>query len=594
MNKRFFRTLCLLLLFFLLVYSPLYAQKLILTGLDKLVSTAVKECKVHMSAITKIKDSKPIFSGLALDEAYDLLVHNARIVDGTGNPWYRGDIGIKNGVIIAIGNLSSHDSRQVIDAADKVVAPGFIDMMGQKSSALLRDPSSALSKLHQGITTMLSGEGDSPAPQNERTLKEGVDVEGTRLKWRTFDEYFRLLEDRRIALNVVHNVGAGQVRLVVMGEEDRPPSSDEMEQMKTLVHNAMKDGALGLSTALIYPPGAYATTEQLIELARVAAEYDGIYLTHVRNESNKLVEAIEEAIHIGQEAGTPVHIFHLKAAGKENWPLMKEALLKIQEARKAGMDVTADIYPYIRNGIGLQYFIHPRHYAKGTDAFLSTVGDPEVRRTLRLEIETTSDWENWYRHVGKNWENVLVVQDGPHTSQDFTGLTIQEIADLRRVDSWTAFFDLAQSGRVFVTPKSMNEEQKRQALRAPFVMVDTDANPTNPTTAMSSHPRTFGAFPRILAKYVREEGVLSLEEAVKRMSSLPANRLNLHNRGRIAPGMAADLIIFDPERVQDTATFTKPLSYAEGIDVVIINGEVVISEGRWTGARPGKVLRHGR
>jgi len=345
---------------------------------------------------------------------------------------------------------------------------------------------------------------------------------------------------------------------------------------------------------LIYPPGAFATTEEIIELAKVAAAYGGIYLTHVRNESHDVVEAIEEAIFIGRESEIPVHIFHLKAAGQDNWPLMTQALERIREARGKGLDVTADVYPYIRNGLLLEAFIPPHHFAQGTREFVDMLRNHEFRKALQQEIETTSDWENWYRHVGKNWDHVLIDRVGRNTEPEAVGESVQQVADRRGVDAWQAFFDLISERGVHVLPKSMNEDQKRQALKAPFVMIDTDASPTNPKTAASAHPRAFGAFPRIIAKYVMEEGVLSLEEAVRKMSSLPANRLGLHDRGCLAAGMAADLLIFDPARVKDTATFTKPLSLAEGMDYVLVNGIPVLAEGKPTGALPGKVLRHGQ
>lgn len=527
-------------------------------------------------------------------QVFDVIVKGGRIVDGTGNPWYRGDIGIRGGVIVEIGNLSARKAKQTIDAKGSVVAPGFIDMMGGSSLPLLVDPVSAESKLRQGITTMLVGEGGSAAPQNERTMREGTEANDFPVTWRTFGEYFEKLEEKGIALNVVHNVGAGQVRRVVIGDEDRAPTPEQLVRMKEFVAQAMRDGAAGLSTALIYPPGTYATTEEIIELANVAAQYGGVYFTHMRNESSKLLNAIREAIRIGEEAGIPVEIYHLKAAGQENWPLMTQALQLIQEARDRGVDVTADIYPYIRNGIGLGSFIHPRHYARGAESFLPTLADPNVRRALREEIETSSDWENWYRHVGQDWNHVLITRVGAKSNPKFVGLSVQEVAAMRGVDPWEAFFDLAQEGGVSVAPKSMNEEQKQEALRAPFVCIDTDAAPVNPARAASAHPRAFGTFPRVLAKYVREEKVISLEEAIRKMTSLPANRLKLYNRGRISPGKAADLVVFDPARVRDTATFSKPLSYAVGMDYVLVNGRVVIDEDQVTGVLAGEVIRHNR
>ena len=528
-------------------------------------------------------------------EPYDIIIQNALIIDGTGSPGVKGDVAIQDGLIAEVGDLSGRRAEITIEANGRVVAPGFVDMMGGSSLPLLTDPVSAESKLRQGITTMIAGEGGSMAPQNEQTfalLNRSGDLE---LEWRTFGEYFPMLEEVGVALNVIHNVGAAQVRRVIIGDDDVEPTAEQLEAMKELVRQAMRDGAVGLSTALIYPPGAFAKADEIIELAKVVAEHDGIYLTHMRNESNRVLDAIEETIRVGREAGLPVHIFHLKAAGEENWPLMAQALDRIARARQEGLDVTTDIYPYIRNGIGLGSFIHPRHYARGAESLISNLSGEEFRRELRNEIETTTDWENWYRHVGQNWGNVLVTRVPPELDPEFVGLSVAEIAEKRGVDVWQAFFDLVHEGGrrgVATCPKSMNEEQKRLAMKAPFVCFDNDASPTNPETVASAHPRAFGAFPRVLSKYVREENVISLEEAIRKLTSLPAGILGLENRGRIAPAMAADLVIFDPDKVRDTATFAEPLSYSEGIDFVLVNGEFVIAEGRSTGLRPGHVLRH--
>jgi len=525
---------------------------------------------------------------------YDVLITDARVVDGTGAPWYRADVAVLGGRIAAIGRVRDRPARIRINAMDLVVAPGFVDLMGGSSVPLLRDPVAGNSKVTQGITTMLVGEGGSVAPQNERTLAAAGPGADTMITWRTFGEYFRLLESRGIGLNVVHNVGAAQVRVAVMGEEGRAPTAEELEAMRALVRQAMEDGAVGLSTALIYPPGTYATTEELIELAKVVAPYGGTYFSHMRNESSQLLEAIGEVVRIGQTAGIPGHIYHLKAAGQENWPLMPRALDAIARARSQGVDVTADIYPYIRNGIGLGSFLHPRHYAQGDEVFLATLGDPAVRAALRREVETTSDWENWYRHVGRTWDNVLITAVRAEQDRPLVGRSVQGAAQSLRQDVWATFFDLVQRGGVSVAPQSMNEEQKHQAMRAPFVMFDTDASPTNPAVVASAHPRAFGTFPRILAHYVRAEGVLALEAAIQRMTSLPANRLGLRDRGRIAEGLAADLVVFNPQTVQDMATFTDPLQYSKGIDYVMVNGQLVVDAGRVTGALPGLVIRHRR
>lgn len=547
---------------------------------------------VHVRAIRAPLALALVLAGCGGPE-FDLIVSGGQVIDGTGAPAYAGDVGIRDGRITAIGDLTGRSAATTIDAAGRAVTPGFVDMMGGSSYPLLHDPKTAESKLYQGITTMLAGEGGSIAPLDDRLKAEFEAETGYRPSWSTFAEYFAILADTGVALNVVHNVGAAQVRRVVLGDEDVDPAPAQLDSMRVLVENAMRDGAVGLSTALIYPPGIFADTEELVELARGAAAHGGVYFTHLRNESFAVLDAIEEALEIGRGADIPVHVFHLKAAGRENWPLMERAIARIADARAAGFAVTADVYPYIRNGIGLGSFVHPRHFAAGDEAFRATLSDPDVRRALRREIETTADWENWFRHVGSDWANVLVARVGNEQDTDLVGRSIAEAAAQRGVDAWALFFDLVQGGGVGVNPESMNEEQKHLALKAPFMAVDTDASPMNPDSVAAAHPRAFGAFPRVLAKYVREEGVIPLEEAVHKMTALPAAILRLDGRGRLAEGMAADVLVFDPERVQDRATFTEPLQYAAGIEYVIVNGEPVIDAGRATGARPGTVIRRG-
>ena len=523
---------------------------------------------------------------------FDVLLTNARVVDGTGAAPFDADVGLRGDRIVAVGELADREAARTIDAAGRVVAPGFVDMMGQASLVLITDPPSAESKLRQGITTYLSGEGGSAAPQSAETLSNPPVIDGDTLRWRRYSEYFAILERYGIPINVVHDVGLTQVRRVVLGDEDVAPTPEQLEQMKSLVREGMEDGAVGVSTSLIYPPAIYASTDELVALSAVAGEYGGVYFTHMRNESHAVLEAIREAITIGEGAGVPVHIYHLKAAGQRNWPLMDQALALIDSVRTAGMDVTADIYPYVRNGIGLGSFLHPRHYARGTGAFLATLGDPDLRARLREEVETDSEWENWYQHVGMDWNNVLIVSAPDAVDPNVVNRSVAEAAEVLGTDPWNAFFDLVQAGGVSVNPLSMNEEQKWAALRAPFVMIDTDASPVNPASVSGTHPRAFGAFPRVIAKYVREDGVISLEEAVRRMTSLAARRLGFQDRGTVEPGMVADLVVFDPARLRDRADFgTDATLQSEGVDYLFVNGELVIDDGELTDARPGRLLR---
>jgi N-acyl-D-aspartate/D-glutamate deacylase len=528
----------------------------------------------------------------AAQEPFDVIVANGRVIDGSGNPWFRADIGIRDGRITAIGKLEDSPAKQRIDAKDQIVSPGFIDMMTGDSIILVLDRASAASKLLEGVTTTLVGEGDSPAPQNEEMIRKFQETNHSTFKWTNYAEYFDLLTQQRIALNVVHNVGAAQIREVVLGNHDVEPNAAQLQQMERMVAEAMQQGSVGVSTALIYPPGSYAKTPELIALAKVAAQYGGVYFSHMRNESGDLLGAIQEAIQIGEEAHIPVHIYHLKAAGQENWPLIPKALALIRQARDRGIDVTADAYPYIYNGIDLASFIGPWHFASGRETFVKTLADPAVRASLRKEIETKADWENWYLHVGKDWGNVLVAEVPPGVDPKYAGMSVAQIAKARNVDDWTAFFDLVEKGNTSVNPKSMNEEQKREIYQQDFVSISSDAPPTNPATSPRTHPRAFGTFPRILAKYVRDEHAISLPDAIREMTSLPADQLKINDRGRIAPGMAADLVIFDPATVKDTATYANPTSYPVGIEYVLVNGKVEVENGKVTGELAGQVIRH--
>lgn len=534
-----------------------------------------------------------VFSFAAQAQDFDLIVHHGRIVDGSGNPWYRADLGIRGNRIVFIGDLSHASAKQTIDAHDHIVAPGFIEMMGGDSYTLIADPVSAESKLQQGITTMLVGEGESEAPQNDFTLKEiQKQYPNAVINWHSFAEYSELLTKHGIGMNVIHNVGAAQVREIVIGDTSRAPTPEELERMKALVVEAMQQGAVGISSALIYPPGSYASTQELVALGKATAPYGGIYLTHVRDESGKLLEAIDEAISIGERAGIPVHIYHLKAAGAENWRLIDAALQRIQAARDRGIDVTADAYPYLYNGLALGAFIPPEAYSAGYDALIRSLSDSAVRQKLETQIKTRSDWENWYLHIGADWNNVLIAKVPQGMNARYEGLSLHQVAVMRGQNDWATFFDLVQHGNPSVSPRSMNEEQKRAIYREPWVSICSDASPSNPATDPHVHPRTFGSFPRIYAMYVRDEHVLTLEDAVRKMTSLPADLLGLYDRGRIAPGMAADLVIFDPDKIQDTATFAKPAVYPTGIDTVLVNGILAVDHGRGTGEMAGEVLLH--
>jgi N-acyl-D-amino-acid deacylase len=526
-------------------------------------------------------------SSLFPQESFDILIKKGFIIDGSGQPGYMADIGIRDGKIAAIGTLEPDGARKILFADGRVVTPGFIDMMGETSIPLLKDPASAGSKLRQGITTMLVGEGLTVAPQHSHSNPYNWAGEN----WESFAEYFEILERKGVALNVLHTVGATTVRDLVLGSSDKDPTPEQLQRMKEHVARAMQEGAAGVASALIYPPAVYAKTEELIAMCRTAAGYGGVYFTHIRNEGNRVLEALEEAIRIGEEASIPVHIYHMKAAGPDNWPLMNGMLERIRDGRSQGVRITADVYPYLRAGLSLRAFIHPSNAARGWVVLTQRLKDPRSRRVIRQEMESDSGWENYFQYAGSDWSNVLVKGLSGGGDPNWVGLSVQEIAGRRSMDVWDVFFDLVLDG-ASAAPQIMDEEQKRSAIQAPFVCFGCDAAPTNPGRAFGTHPRAFGTFPRVLSKYVREERIIRLEEAIRKMTSLPADILNLEHRGFIRVGDYADIVLFDPSKIEDRATYTQPLQYAQGVDFLIINGRLVIDEGTILNVFPGMVLRH--
>lgn len=518
----------------------------------------------------------------AQDVSYDVVIRGGRIVDGTGAPSYRADIAVRDGRIAAIGRPDAARAKRVIDATGMVVAPGFIDMMGQSADMFTRVGGEvAFNLLSQGVTTINAGEGGSSAPAAGEAAQ--------RLGWSTMREYFRRLEAAGTPINVAQNVGHTTIRRIVIGDSARQATPAELERMKGMVEEAMRAGATGVSTSLIYPPAIYASEAEITALTAVAGRYGGRYYTHMRNEGDRLLEAIDEALRIGRNASTPVHIYHLKTAGQANWGKMDLALARIREARAAGQDVAVDIYPYINNGLGIRALIHPRHAESGQEALTRTLGDPAMRVQIRKEMEEQGGWENWYAHAGRDWDRVVLngIQHPRYVS--YGGLSLKAIADRERQDPWDVFFAIAEHGRAFAMPQTMSEANKIKAMREEFTSFDTDVGPA--ASDIASHPRAFGAFPRIFARYVRELGVLSLEGAVQRATAVAANEIGAYDRGRLAPGLAADIVVFDPLRIRDRATFAEPALPSEGMHYVLVNGVVALDEGKYTGVRPGVVLR---
>ncbi len=527
----------------------------------------------------------PSFAALAPMSAqaaprYDVVITGGHVVDGTGAPWYAADVAVSNGRIAAIGHIPASLGKRAIDAKGLIVAPGFIDMMGQTATPFLENPNSAFNLLSQGITTINAGEGGSSAPlDGEEAKKAG---------WSTMRQLFAKLDSAGMPMNMVQTVGHTQLRQIVIGDKDRPATPEELERMRNYMREGMDAGAIGLSTSLIYPPAIYGSESEIAELAKVAGAAGGAYFTHMRNEGDRLLEAIDEALRIGQAAGTPVHIFHLKTAGQANWGKMDLALARIKAARASGQQVGVDIYPYINNGLGIRALIHPRHSAAGEAELLRKLKDPAIRREMRTEMETLGGWENWYAHAGKNWDYVIVSGlSAPY--EKFNGRSVGEIARAVGKDPWDVFFEIAPTSAAAM-PQSMTDANKIKAMREEFTSFDTDAGPLDPAQGLV-HPRGYGSFPRLLGRYVRELGVMSVEAMVHRMSAVAANEIMAYDRGRLAPGLAADIIVFDPVTIRDRSTFAEPTLPSEGMRYVLVNGGVVLEGGKYTGAKPGRVIR---
>jgi N-acyl-D-amino-acid deacylase len=529
--------------------------------------------------------------------SFDLVITNGHIIDGTGSPWYSGDLGIRDGKIAAIGNLALASRKRTIDAAGKVVAPGFIDMLGQSELTILVDPRLP-SKIYQGITTEITGEGGTVAPLNDAIIQSdraGYQHYHITPDWRTFRQYFARIEKQGMGINLASYVGATQVRRLVLGDDNKQPTPDQLEQMKTLVRDAMKDGTVGVSTALEYAPAPYATTEELIALAAEAGKFGGIYSTHMRNESDSVLEAIDEALRIGREAHVPVEIWHLKVAGKNNWGRMPEVVAKINGARAAGCDVAADTYAYTAWFNDFSAFIPPWAHDGGTAKLVERLKDPATRERIRRDMLTPSkDWDNEWQEIPSPEAVMIGVVQNPKMLP-LEGKRLSEIAKLWNKDPMDALFDfLSEDPNAGVAVFGMSQPDVTLALQQPWVAIDNDSSGASPEGILGQehpHPRAYGTFPRILRKYVREEKALTLEDAIRKFSALPAQRLRLIDRGVLKAGMWADVVIFDPTTVRDLATFDNPNQLSEGMEYVLVNGVPVVDEAKITGALPGKVLR---
>jgi N-acyl-D-amino-acid deacylase len=523
---------------------------------------------------------------------YDVLIENGRVIDGTGNPWFKADVGLKGDAIEAVGSLRGADAKRRIDAQGMVVAPGFIDIHSHSDYYVIVDPR-VESKVRQGVTTEVVGNcGSSAAPMNEEVRAYREKYMRARLGedfqfiWETMGNYLDLIDESGASFNLIAMVGQGTIRQNVMGYENREPTKAELKAMKGLVADAMEDGAWGMSTGLIYTPSTFAKTEEIIELAGVLADHGGVYFSHIRGEGETLLEAVKEAVRIGKEAGVPVQIAHFKASGKPFWGRTEDSLRLVGEGREQGIDVTFDQYPYVASSTGLAAYMP--HWAQegGHDRLLERLKDPEIRERIK------EDPSGIYR----DWSAVMIASAKNHP--EYEGKRVTEIAELEGKEPPEAVFDLllAEEAQVSVVSFGISEEDVRRVMRSPYGMVGSDGSAVTPEGILGRgkpHPRFYGTFPRVIGHYVRE-GVIPLQEAVRKMTSAPAQRLGLRDRGLLREGFKADITVFDPERVKDEATFVDPHRFASGIPYVIVGGEVVIDEREHTGALPGRALRKNR
>lgn len=545
--------------------------------------------------------SAPALAANAAQNEYDLIIRNGRIIDGTGSPWYHGDVAIRDGRIVAIGRLADATARKTIDAKGEIVAPGFIDMLGQSEMNILVAPSLP-SKIYQGITTEITGEGDSIAPLNAHIIKDNQGAYahlGIKPTWHTLDGYFARLEKQGIGINLGTYVGAASVRRMVLGDEDVQPTPAQLQQMQALVATAMQHGAMGLSSALQYTPGAYATTNELIALAKVASRYGGIYATHMRDEGNAEAAALDEVFKISREAHIPVEIFHLKAAGKANWGKIPGIVAAIDHARAEGLDISADTYAYTAWGNSLESIVPPWAHAGGDAKMIARLKDPKTRAQIKAYILDTSkdnQWNNeWKEAPGP--DGILVTSVGNPALRSLQGKRISDIAKAWHEDPLDAALDIVikDDAATSVAVFGMDPTDVATVLKQPWVSICNDSEGTEPWGILGKahpHPRAYGTFPQIIQKYVEQQHLLTLPDAIRKFTSLAAQRMGLTQRGVIKAGMHADIVVFDPAKVRDTATYEQPNQLAKGMDYVIVNGVPVIADGKMTHALPGKVL-HG-
>lgn len=533
----------------------------------------------------------------AQKDEFDVIIKGGTVYDGSGAAPRQVDIGIKSDKITKIGKLDASRASKVIDATGLAVAPGFINMLSWSVDSLIVDPRS-LSELKQGVTTQIMGEGGSMGPLNDRMKKQMKDDQGDLkydIQWTTLSEYLQFLERKGVSQNVASFIGATTIRTYVIGEEDKQPTPAQMDEMRELVRKEMEAGALGIGTSLIYAPAFYAKTEELIEMCKVASKYKGKYISHMRSEGNRLTEAVDELIRISREANIPAEIYHLKAAGRENWSKMDKVIAMVEEARKSGLKITADMYTYPAGSTGLDASMPPWVLDGGYQALYKRLREPETRKKIIEEMRTPTDkWENLLLAAGSP-DRVLLVGFKNEKLKPLTGKSLAEVARMRGTAPETTILDLVleDQSRVGTVYFLMDEENIKKQIRLPWVAFGSDAESQAPEGAFlksSTHPRAYGNFARLLGKYVRDEKVISLEEAIRRLTSLPATNLGLDRRGALNEGYFADVVIFDPATIADKATFEKPHQFAVGVRDVFVNGVQVLKNGEHTGKFSGRAL----
>jgi len=528
---------------------------------------------------------------------FDVIIKGGAVYDGTGGEAQRVDLAIKRDRIAGLGDFKDASAKTIVNASGLAVAPGFINMLSWSTESLIQDGRSQ-SEIRQGVTTEIMGEGESMGPMNDRVrefmLKQQADIKYD-ITWKTLTEYLQFLEKRGISCNVASFIGATTIRQNVIGFDDRPPTPQELDQMRELVRKEMEAGALGIGTSLIYPPAFYAKTDELIELCKVAAKYKGKYISHMRSEGNQLLEAFDELLRIAREAKIPAEVYHIKAAGQKNWPKLDEFLSQIEAARKEGLNIRANMYTYTAAGTGLDACFPPWTEDGGYEALFKRLRDPATREKIKAEVKIDSDkWENLYLGAGSP-DKILLAAFKSDKLKSLTGKTLAEVAKMRGKDPIDTAMDLVaeDESRIGTIYYVMSEENVKKELAKPWISFGSDEAsqaPEGPFLKSNPHPRAYGNFARVLGKYVRDEKVITLPEAIRRLSALPASNLGLDHRGFLKEGMFADVVVFDPAAIADHATFEKPHQYATDVKHVFVNGVQVIKDGEHTNAKPGRAL----